>query len=166
MRTWQRSSPYHESQAVGYRRMILTSGKARPFSLLRKARRKPTSFFHADGDHTARLMRPIYVEQSCLKCHKHQDYKIGDVRGGISVTVPVDSIWKAGSQQARNVFVVLACIWLLGAVTIVLVGKSKNQRRLEREKRLGGPGQETRISRTLSSIISVMESWPAMPMAY
>ena len=89
-----------------------------------------------DGKHTARLMRPIYVEQSCLKCHKEQGYKIGDVRGGISVTVPVDSIWQAGAQQARNVFGVFAGIWTLGAVTIVLVGKSRSQRRLEQEKNL------------------------------
>src|SRR5208337_2285924 len=87
-----------------------------------------------DGEHTARLMRPLRVEQSCLKCHEQQGYNIGDVRGGISVTVPVDSIWNAGTQQARNVFIVLSCIWLLGAITIVLVGKSVNNRRLEREQ--------------------------------
>ena len=86
-----------------------------------------------DGQYTARLMRPLYVGQSCLKCHEEQGYKLGDVRGGISITVPVDSIWKAGTQEARSVFVVLGGIWMLGAVTIVLVGKFMNNRRLERE---------------------------------
>jgi PAS domain S-box-containing protein len=99
-----------------------------------KGEREANVVLYKDGEHTARLMRPLYVEQSCLKCHEEQGYKIGDVRGGISVTVPVDSIWQAGTQQARNAFIVLGGIWMLGAVTIVLVGKSRNQRRLEREQ--------------------------------
>ena len=87
-----------------------------------------------DNKHTARLMRPLYVEQSCMKCHEEQGYKIGDVRGGISVTVPVDSIWKAETQRAHDVFVALGGIWMLGAVAIVLVGRSMNQHRLERKQ--------------------------------
>ena len=87
-----------------------------------------------DNKHAARLMRPLYVEQSCMKCHEEQGYKIGDVRGGISVTVPVDSIWKAQTQQARDVFVALGGIWMIGAVAIVLVGRSTNQHRLDRKQ--------------------------------
>jgi len=36
-----------------------------------------------------RLMRPFIAEESCLKCHGHQGYKAGSVRGGISVSVPM-----------------------------------------------------------------------------
>jgi PAS domain-containing protein len=99
-----------------------------------KGEKEASVVLHQDSSHSARLIRPLYVEQSCLKCHEQQGYKIGDVRGGISVTVPVDSIWKAGTQQARKVFIALGGIWMLGAVTIVLLGKSMNQRRLEREQ--------------------------------
>ena len=87
-----------------------------------------------DGRHSTRLIRPLYVEQSCLKCHEQQGYKIGDLRGGISVTVPVDSIWEAGTKQARGVLAALGGIWLLGVVAIVLVGRSMNRRQLEREQ--------------------------------
>ena len=38
-----------------------------------------------------RYIAPLYIEDSCLKCHSHQGYKTGDVRGAISVTVPMDS---------------------------------------------------------------------------
>ncbi|MHB9081024.1 MAG: ATP-binding protein, partial [Pirellulaceae bacterium] len=99
-----------------------------------KGEQEATLILEQDDKPTARLMRPLYVEQSCLKCHEQQDYKIGDVHGGISVTVPVDSIWQAQTQQARNVFVALGGIWILGAVTIVQVGRSTNRRRLEREQ--------------------------------
>ncbi|MHB8974068.1 MAG: response regulator [Pirellulaceae bacterium] len=99
-----------------------------------KGAQEANVLLYKDDKHTARLMRPLYVDQSCMKCHEQQGYKIGDVRGGISVTVPVDSVCKAQTQQARNVFVALGGIWMLGAVTFVLVGRSTNQRRLEREQ--------------------------------
>ncbi len=121
--------------------------------------------FHQDGNHTARLMRPFYVEQSCLKCHEQQGYKIGDVRGGISVTVPVDSIWKTETKQARNVFLALGGIWILGAITIVVIGRSMNQRRLERERAIEAlahfsaivtSSQDAIIGKTLDGVIT---SW-------
>ena len=49
-----------------------------------------------------RLMRPLVTEQSCLKCHASQGYKAGEVRGGISVSVPMGPYVAAtrGTQQA------------------------------------------------------------------
>jgi hypothetical protein len=35
-----------------------------------------------------RFMRPMIVEQGCLKCHAEQGCREGDIRGGISVSVP------------------------------------------------------------------------------
>lgn len=35
-----------------------------------------------------RYMRPFITEQGCLKCHASQGYKLGDIRGGVSVSVP------------------------------------------------------------------------------
>lgn len=35
-----------------------------------------------------RYMAPLLTQQSCLKCHEKQGYKLGDVRGGISITFP------------------------------------------------------------------------------
>lgn len=33
-------------------------------------------------------MAPLVTEDKCLKCHAFQGYRVGDVRGGISVTIP------------------------------------------------------------------------------
>ncbi|MCG8633190.1 MAG: diguanylate cyclase [Desulfobacterales bacterium] len=41
-----------------------------------------------------RYMAPLYVEKACLSCHGKQMYKIGDVRGGISVTFDISNIQK------------------------------------------------------------------------
>ncbi len=39
-----------------------------------------TSFFH--------YMAPLFIQDTCLKCHAKQGYKKGDVRGGISIIIP------------------------------------------------------------------------------
>jgi diguanylate cyclase (GGDEF)-like protein len=39
-----------------------------------------------------RYMAPLYVEDECLQCHREQNYNIGDVRGGISITFDIEDI--------------------------------------------------------------------------
>ena len=39
-----------------------------------------------------RYMAPLYVEEECLACHAEQGYKIGEVRGGISVSFDITKI--------------------------------------------------------------------------
>lgn len=39
-----------------------------------------------------RYMAPLFVEEGCLNCHAKQGYKVGDVRGGISVMFDVTDV--------------------------------------------------------------------------
>ncbi|MDD2951083.1 MAG: diguanylate cyclase, partial [Sulfuricurvum sp.] len=39
-----------------------------------------------DGQY--RYMAPLITQKSCLKCHGEQGYRVGDIRGGISITLP------------------------------------------------------------------------------
>lgn len=39
-----------------------------------------------------RVMTVMQTKESCLKCHATQGYKVGDIRGGISVSVPMQQI--------------------------------------------------------------------------
>jgi hypothetical protein len=34
-------------------------------------------------------MKSLETKQECLKCHAHQNYKVGDTRGGVSITIPM-----------------------------------------------------------------------------
>jgi len=45
-------------------------------------------FAEDGGEKVFHYMAPLYVESSCLKCHEKQGYREGDIRGGISVTIP------------------------------------------------------------------------------
>jgi hypothetical protein len=45
-------------------------------------------FVRGDSNTNFRYMAPLITESSCLKCHAKQGYKVGDIRGGISVILP------------------------------------------------------------------------------
>lgn len=79
-----------------------------------------------------RLMQPFIVEQGCLKCHEQQGYKLGDIRGGISSTVPL-APFLANAQEARNHLVIShGTIWLIGLAGLAWLGVSfRRVRRLE-----------------------------------
>lgn len=61
-----------------------------------------------------RYMAPLYVEKSCLACHQKQDYKVGDVRGGISVSFDIANIER---ELNVNMYIILS----LGIVTILIL---------------------------------------------
>jgi len=42
-----------------------------------------------------RYMAPLFINESCLSCHDYQGYKIGDLRGGISVYIPLKDLEKS-----------------------------------------------------------------------
>ncbi|HLD48252.1 MAG TPA: PAS domain S-box protein, partial [Desulfobaccales bacterium] len=75
-----------------------------------------------DGQPSMRLMRPFRIDPSCLTCHEEQGYKVGDLRGGISVSIPMKPILPNVSHTWSLVLghVVL---WMLGVVGIVLAGR-------------------------------------------
>ncbi len=62
-------------------------------NLFEKAGKKET--FHVELLNNRmyfKYMAPLYVEEECLQCHLKQGYKLGDVRGGISVTFDIEDI--------------------------------------------------------------------------
>jgi PAS domain-containing protein len=65
-----------------------------------------------------RLMRPLVTEQRCLKCHASQGYNIGDIRGGISVSVPMEPIYAITNAALLNKVLGYGAIWFLGLTGI------------------------------------------------
>jgi signal transduction histidine kinase len=60
-----------------------------------------------------RYISPLYIEEACLECHAHQGYKIGYIRGAISVTIPVDKTFAAISANRKSMFAHAMIITLL-----------------------------------------------------
>jgi PAS domain S-box-containing protein len=67
-----------------------------------------------DGKPYMRLMRPFITEKPCLKCHAAQGYSVGSVRGGISVSIPIQPLIDASEAQITGSLAFHSIILLLG----------------------------------------------------
>ena len=59
-----------------------------------------------------RYMAPLLYEEKCNKCHGFQGYKNGDIRGGISVSIPMADV--AQKLQANRRYTILSAAAILG----------------------------------------------------
>ena len=57
------------------------------------------ALLHEGAEPMHRYMAPLYVTPPCLQCHAEQGYKLGDIRGGISVTMPARALAVARDTQ-------------------------------------------------------------------
>jgi PAS domain S-box-containing protein len=71
-----------------------------------------------DNREYLRLMRGLTTEPSCLPCHSGQGYAVGDLRGGISVDVPMEPFWSAVRQSRHTLYFSHIAIWCLGFLGI------------------------------------------------
>ncbi len=74
-----------------------------------------------NGQPYMRLFRPMITEEECLKCHGHQGYKVGDIRGGISVAIPMQQYYSVGIRTRNNIALTYVVLWFVGTAAIALV---------------------------------------------
>ena len=82
------------------------------------------------GSYRLRYMAPLTVDSQCLSCHNRQGYILGDIRGGMNVTVPMD--WAYAEIKANNrmlLGIALATI-IIVSLSIYLLFNSLVARRL------------------------------------
>jgi diguanylate cyclase (GGDEF)-like protein len=72
------------------------------------------------GQPYLRFMRPLKTEKGCLNCHARQGYQEGDIRGGLSVSIPLAPIHAAHSRTALTISLGHGLLWLVGMAGIVL----------------------------------------------
>jgi len=63
-----------------------------------------------------RLMRPLITETGCLRCHAQQGYDVGDIRGGVSVSIPLPPLLAISEKNIATYTIVHLLFWLLGIV--------------------------------------------------
>ena len=76
-----------------------------------------------DGEEYFRYLRPLVTEKSCLKCHAFQGYKEGDVRGGVSVSIPMKQYYKDALNHTILNIVIIIFIYILGLFVIFFAKK-------------------------------------------
>lgn len=82
-----------------------------------------------EGAPILRLLRPLYVEKSCLPCHAKQGYQVGQVRGGLSVTVPLEVLWAQTGREKTTLVLTHAILWVI-SLAFLLLGTFRAGRRI------------------------------------
>ncbi len=67
-----------------------------------------------EGEDYLSLMRPLKIEEPCLKCHAGQGYRLGDVRGGLSASVALAPLRTAGNSRLLLVLCGHLLVWGAG----------------------------------------------------
>ncbi len=78
------------------------------------------------------LMRPFVIEKPCLKCHEQRGYKVGDIRGGITVKIPLAQFGISNREQVKMLWWGHLLWWLLGVVGITISFLGMRSRTYER----------------------------------
>lgn len=71
-----------------------------------------------DGEKHLRLMRPLITEKGCLKCHQQQGYILGQIRGGISQSVPMPLLINVMQGSLGTLWLKHLLLWLAGSLFI------------------------------------------------
>jgi len=79
-----------------------------------KGTKEVIEFMESDSIPMLRFMQPLVTKQGCLKCHGSQGYKVGDIRGGVSINIPLTDYLAEKKCSARQQFISTSFIWLLG----------------------------------------------------
>ncbi|MHB1351166.1 MAG: ATP-binding protein [Desulfobulbaceae bacterium] len=83
-----------------------------------------------------RLMRPYITYKGCIKCH--EGYDVGDIRGGMSISVPMQPYLQQERESRNRVVVTHLILWLLGLGSLTLLTKNierSQQKIAESEKK-------------------------------
>jgi PAS domain S-box-containing protein len=86
-----------------------------------------------------RYISAFKVEEPCLKCHAQQGYKVGDVKGGISVSIPFSEYEQMLSKNTLNLFLSHSGAAIITLI-VLFVGASstyrKNKKLINRERQI------------------------------
>ncbi len=70
-----------------------------------------------------RVLKPYITEAPCLNCHGHQGYKPGDIRGAMSIAVPMQPYYASAATTTKITLITHLILWLIGAGAIILFSR-------------------------------------------
>lgn len=110
--------------------------EARALKAFERGEKEVSSVEKLDGVDHLRLIRPLKAEEECLKCHGKQGYKAGEIRGGISVAVPMEPLRRVAKQKTLVSALSFSLLWLAGLAGI-FTGAARLRRVIRERDRAG-----------------------------
>jgi len=128
-----------------------------------KGRKEVSSIDRVQGERCFRLMQPLVTVPACLRCHEEAGQKPGEVRGGISVTVPVSRFISPGTNLRLGMAHVV--LWIVGMAGLVFAAqnlgiqmRARKQAEVERERLIGELQGALAKVKTLKGLIPICSS--------
>ncbi len=101
-----------------------------------------------DGKPYLRLMRPMSTKKHCLKCHAHQGYKEGEIRGGVGIALPMEPYIVMEKKEVMAISALHILFWIMGTAGIGFLFFHSTKRlkeRIEAEKSLRESEEKFRV---------------------
>jgi diguanylate cyclase (GGDEF)-like protein len=83
-----------------------------------------------------RYMKPVYMVEGCVKCHGILGFENGDLRGGVSVSIPMTNHINAAKEAVRFMIITHATVWGCGVLGMVGFGFYASHRQTEQRQLL------------------------------
>ncbi|MCW8830519.1 MAG: PAS domain S-box protein, partial [Gammaproteobacteria bacterium] len=94
--------------------------EARALKLFETGTSEVTEVSDIDGEPYLRLIHVMKMDGKCLACHKQQGYKMGDVAGGVSVSVPLLKLEQTADAKIIQIGIGHSVLWVLGMIGAIL----------------------------------------------
>jgi two-component system, chemotaxis family, sensor kinase Cph1 len=124
-----------------------------------KGNQEVSSVDQLAGEAHMRVMRPFITEKECLKCHASQGYQEGDIRGGISVSIPMAPLWAIERPFILKIALAHFVLWIAGITGIMMSKRILTKQILAREKTESELSQSENKFQIVANLTYDMESW-------
>jgi len=101
---------------------------------LRKGALEVKEITQINGVPYMRLIKPLFIEQGCLRCHGSQGYQVGDLSGGLGVALPLAPYLRHQAEISASLGVSYLLIWLLGLTGMFYAFRYNGKRAVERTR--------------------------------
>jgi two-component system, chemotaxis family, sensor kinase Cph1 len=128
-----------------------------------KGRKEVSSVVTLQGERSFRLMRPLVTVPACLRCHEETGHKPGEIRGGISVTVPLSRFVSPGTNLRLGMahlglWVVGMAGLIFGARNLQAHSQARQRAEAERERLIAELQEALTKVKTLRGLIPICSS--------
>ena len=89
---------------------------------------------YLDGVSYLRMMQPMIIDEGCLKCHSIQGYKVGDIRGGIGVSIPLKAYLVHQNREILQFILTHGFLWIFGFAGIFVGYRGMKRHLFERDR--------------------------------
>jgi PAS domain S-box-containing protein len=111
------------------------------------------------GDGLFRYIAPIKVAAECMACHARQGYKVGDIRGGIGISIPAGPTMASMRKEQSGIVMVHGAVFVVMSAVLLalfrLIGAQWTSLKTAKEAQDAAVSQLKRVNERLKNEITV-----------